>query len=123
MTLGGTYWFVVPRYWLLSAIVFPIIVGVAAMAEAFHYPLLIFPFFVVFAVPITFLLTLGGFMRVGRLAPPAGEKLLFSRKWVSGHSNRNLYTKLAGGSRSLTVQVSKDFLYIRPNVFQAPFAD
>ena len=39
---------------------------------------------------------------------------VFSESWASGHSNRNLWTKLGGASRCLRVFVTRDTVFVSP---------
>src|SRR5437588_150738 len=73
-------------------------------------------FIVVFVLgsPMTFILMFGGWKRLRLLTPPPHEKIVCSERGVSGHSNRNFWTKIGTGRTSLTVQVTPEWLYIRP---------
>jgi hypothetical protein len=48
------------------------------------------------------------------ILPSKPKNSLFYEGWASGHSNRNIFTKLGGAHNCLLVAVTPDFLIIQP---------
>ena len=117
------YWFIVRRYWLINIASLVFFLAILGIGVAIGYPGISFFGLMALGLPVGIILVIGGLKRITGLVPGPDEAVLFTEKWASGHSNRNLFTKIGGVRNGLTVQVTEGFIYMRPFLFAAHVAD